>query len=411
MALMFDSDEEDAAADPEVVNLSICRALTGVLIQEVTMRLSDTVLDLEQSLGKSVDLECLPRLLHNDAPLRAADTLAEAGLRSGDRVLAIVCPYQAVATTSHDHTACIWNAATGECQRTLEGHTNYVHCASFSPDGRFLATGSHDRTALVWRLATGQVHQRLEAHHSYVKAICYSPDGASLATGSGDCTAMIWDVEAGIPRSWEVTEVGDHKRRRYTLQGHMSSLNSISYSPDSRLVATGSEDRTAMVWDAETGLSTLTLKGHSSSTYASFSPCGRRIATASDDKSAKVWDATTGECLRTFDGHAKFIRSIAWSPDSRQIITASGDGTAKIWSVETGKCAQTLSGHSSFVYSAIFSPDGNTVLTGSADATACIWDAATGGCERVLKGHKKQVLSVAFRPDRSSQSKEEEATN
>jgi len=390
-------DHDDQAAEAladGMLRLTISRALTGDLLATVTMRSSDTVLDLEQKLMNCESLECLPRLLHDGKPLQGQEELAAAGLRSGDTVLAVVCPYQAVATASMDYTARLWNAATGECQRVFEGHTNYVHCVAFSPDGRNLITGSHDRTAIIWNLASGQAEKTLTGHHSYVKGVCYSFDGKVIVTASGDSTAMLWDAPTGLPRHWEVGMAGGQKA--WSLQGHMSSVNSASFSPDAIRLVTGSEDCTAKVWEVESGRCVLTLKGHSSSTYACFSPTGEHIATASDDKSAKLWHALTGECLQTFEGHTKFVRSIAFSPNGRRIATSSGDTTARIWCIESGKCVQTLKGHTGFVYTAAFGPTGEMLVSGSADGSARIWSIETGTCEQVLEGHAKQVSAVSF---------------
>ena len=62
-----------------------------------------------------------------------------------------------------------------------------------------------------------------------------------------------------------------------------------------------------------------------------FSPDGRLLATASKDKTARLWDPATGECLRTLTGHDDFVRGVAFSPDGRLLATASNDKTARLW--------------------------------------------------------------------------------
>src|SRR5262249_19717739 len=98
----------------------------------------------------------------------------------------------------------------------------------------------------------------------------------------------------------------------------------------SRLV-TGSLDRTARVWDAQTGAEILTLQGHTGAVLsASFSPDGSRLVTGSDDRTARVWDARAGADGLPPRGHTEPVLSVAFSPDGSRLVTA-GDTTAKVW--------------------------------------------------------------------------------
>merc|ERR1712060_69710 len=91
---------------------------------------------------------------------------------------------------------------------------------------------------------------------------------------------------------------------------------------------------------------------------------GASIVTASGNKSAKIWDAETGECRLTLSGHEDEVYSASYSPDGASIVTASDDKSAKIWDAETGECRLTLSGHEEGVNSASYSPDGAWSVTG-----------------------------------------------
>ncbi|MFM7151090.1 MAG: WD40 repeat domain-containing serine/threonine protein kinase, partial [Gemmataceae bacterium] len=189
-----------------------------------------------------------------------------------------------------------------------------------------------------------------------------------------------------------------------TLKGHTNHLFAASFSPDGTRVVTGSDDKTAKVWDARTGTELLTFKGHTGDVVsASFSADGTRVVTGSLDKTAKVWDAKTGEVLLTFKGNSEEIHSALFSPDGTRVVTFSGmvtkPGEAKVWDAKTGEVLLTLKGHNSPVISASFSADGTRVVTGSLDKTAKVWDAKTGKDLLTLKGHNNSVGSASFSAD------------
>ncbi len=143
----------------------------------------------------------------------------------------------------------MWDARTGTPLLELKGHTGGVSSAAFSPDGARIVTGSQDRTAKVWDARTGTPLLDLKGHTD-------------------------WDDERGVQPGW-----GPHRHRRdgrdgegvgradrvrllLELKGHTGGVTSVAFSPDGTRIVTGSQDRTAKVWDARTGTPLLELKGH-----------------------------------------------------------------------------------------------------------------------------------------------------
>ncbi|EJT67971.1 hypothetical protein GGTG_14452, partial [Gaeumannomyces tritici R3-111a-1] len=91
----------------------------------------------------------------------------------------------------------LWDAATGACLQTLEGHNNSVFSVAFSPDGQRLASASWDETVKLWDAATGACLQTLKGHSDWVRSVAFSPDGQRLASGSDDKTVKLWDAATG----------------------------------------------------------------------------------------------------------------------------------------------------------------------------------------------------------------------
>ena len=100
---------------------------------------------------------------------------------------------QRLASAASDGTMKIWDAATGKENRTLNGHSNYVTCVTFSPDGRRIASGGDDAVRL-WDAVTGQETLTLEEPASAVTSVAFSRDGQRLAAARFDGTVKVWDA-------------------------------------------------------------------------------------------------------------------------------------------------------------------------------------------------------------------------
>jgi WD40 repeat protein/predicted Ser/Thr protein kinase len=351
---------------------------------------------------------------------------------------------QRIVTGSADHTARVWDVASGKAL-TLRGHGDPVKSVAFSPDGQRVLTGSWDGTARLWDATTGTNSLTLNGHEAAIFSVAFSANGQRIVTGSWDGTAKVWDAVTGTNlltfsghtnRIWAVAISPDGQRivsggwdqtawvwdaasggELRKLVGHGGAVLSVAFSPDGQSVVTGSQDRQAKVWDAANGAMLHTLRGHEASVFSvGFSPDGKFIISGSGDQTARVWDTASGEELRAFKGHGSQIGSVAFSPDGQRIVTGGGavrfspdgrfvdanieeDPTAKVWAAGGGMEALTLEGHTNAVTSVDFSADGRLVLSGSYDGTARVWDVRTGQGISGVRGHGAPIRAVAFLPD------------
>jgi len=156
---------------------------------------------------------------------------------------------------------------------------------------------------------------------------------------------------------------------------HYGDVYSVSFSPDGKLLASGSNDNTIKIWEVGSWKLIKTLEGHSSYVYSvSFSPDGKLLASGSGDKTIKIWEVGSWELIKTLEGHSSGVYSVSFSPDGKFLVSGSWDKTIKIWEVGSWKLIKTLKGHSSGVLSVSFSPNGNYLASGGSDGLIRIWE-------------------------------------
>ncbi|SPN96678.1 probable WD40-repeat protein (notchless protein) [Cephalotrichum gorgonifer] len=192
------------------------------------------------------------------------------------------------------------------------------------------------------------------------------------------------------------------------MPGHGQAILAARFSPaSSDLLATGSGDKTARIWDCTTGTPKYTLAGHAGWVLCvEWSADGRRLATGSMDKTVRIWDPKTGKAAGkgAFNGHRQYVTSLAWEPyhlwqnESPRLASASKDGTVRVWFVNTGVTQHVLSGHAKSVACVKWGGTGN-IYTASQDRTVKVWDSNKGTLVHSLNSHAHWVNHLALSSD------------
>lgn len=317
-------------------------------------------------------------------------------------------------TGSRDGYARLWDRATGQILATFDHKNHPVLAAAISPDGKILATGSEDPEGFIklWDLETHlPISRKFEdpsqsapfdrGHTEGVLSIRFSKDGQRLLSSSYDKTARLWNLQTGrqLRRFW----------------GHNWWVWDANFSSDERRIVTASQDGTAVIWSVETGEKGAPFTGHQGPIYsAHFSPDPKstHVVTSGYDRKILLWrpedivpfdfsKIVTGQKMQAppyveFEGHQESVQSAEFSQDGSMIISASHDNTVKLWDVETVKAIKTFRGHDSWVQAATLLNDGKWILSASHDAHLKLWNIAGYAEIRTLKGRvlEKHVDAV-----------------
>jgi len=238
---------------------------------------------------------------------------------------------------------------------------------------------------------TQEPRATLEGHKGAVCCAAFSPDGKIIATGSFDGVIRVWDVANG--------------RELFTLSGHGAGVRAVVFSRDGKTLYSGSEDRTVKGWDLAQRKETATLLKSDMQVYClSRSPDGKQLAVGVGDSERdirgelKLLDLTTGKEASAMQRFHRDPRGLAFTPNGKTLAGVDGSGTVWLWDAASGARTGYLVAGSP-ARSAAFDADGTTLATGYLDGSIRLWDAVSWEEDATLKGHKDLVFGVSFTPD------------
>lgn len=355
-------------------------------LKELRKRETESQIEIAQLYAELQQQKLQAELSHSKATVNRFLKIALAGSLVSILVVgyfwrqAVISEIRAISATSEALLASP-DKETDALKEGLKAARKLQRTAFILPDAD---TRSQVMTALYQVVPREKERLCLEGHTAGVNSISYSPDGKIIASASADKTIKLWHSDGQLFQ---------------TLKGHRDVVNNISFSPDGKMIASASQDKTVKLWNLKGKLLT-TLKGHTDVVNSvSFTRDNNMIASASSDKTIKLW-RRDGKLIKTLQGHQAQVLGVAWSPDGQILASASTDNTIILWSVD-GRQLKILTGHNDAVRSVAWSQDGKAIASGSLDKTVKLWNR-DGNLLRTLSGHNDKVTSVNFSPDGST---------
>ncbi|XP_061702886.1 transducin beta-like protein 3 [Syngnathoides biaculeatus] len=276
----------------------------------------------------------------------------------------------------------VFELLTNSCQ-ILYGHSDTVLSLDVFKKGLVFASCAKDRSVRVWHMDAGSGRVRCVArgrgHADAVGSIsCSRMKTSFVVSGSQDCTIKVWDLPPDLLAAG--TEL-HQLTARATEKAHDKDVNSVAVSPNDKLLASGSQDRTAKLWSLAgegTPEPLGVFRGHRRSVWAvCFSPVDQVLATSSADGAAKLWNLQDFSCLKTFEGHDASVLKVTFVSRGTQLLSSGSDGLVKLWTIKTNECVKTLDAHQDKVWGLHNSRKDDKMVTGSADSIITVWTDVT----------------------------------
>ncbi|KAJ2159027.1 hypothetical protein GGF46_003319 [Coemansia sp. RSA 552] len=287
------------------------------------------------------------------------------------------------------HRLCAnWQAGRCHIDRLELAHNESIYCVHIDGGSR-LFTGSRDNTVRLWHLpeAGAQITQlaTLQGHTGSVLTL--QADGAMLATGSSDASACIWDL-----RSCTVV----HRLV------HPDSVLSLRFS--NKWLVTACKDRVLRVWSrsqdrmcdlGHAWTQAFELAGHAVA-INSVHLHGDMLVSASGDRTVRVWDLERRACMHVLDEHARGVACLDF--DGRFVASGSSDCAIRVWDAATGACVRTIpNAHSDLVRTIMFDRGLDVLVSGSYDEKLKVWQFSTGRLIHCIRNaHTSRVFKLAL---------------
>ena len=267
-----------------------------------------------------------------------------------------------------------------------------IRSVRFSEDGSYCITSGSNRKIKLWNPYKSVLLKTYAGHGNEVMDACSSCDQSQIASGSVDKSVIIWDVIAGTPI------------RR--LRAHTGIVTCVRFNELSTMVVSGSQDNSVMLWDirAKT-LTPVQVLPDAKDAISSIRISDHEILTASYDSKIRRYDIREGRLIT--DCMGEVVTCASFTKDNHCILVSCADGSIRLIDKDTGELLGQYEGlcKSDFCMESSVSHDDTMVLSGSTDGRIWAWELISRKVLMHLSDDKSQqhpIISIAVHPSKNT---------
>ncbi|XP_011434775.1 F-box-like/WD repeat-containing protein TBL1XR1 [Crassostrea angulata] len=237
----------------------------------------------------------------------------------------------------------------------------------------------------------------LRGHESEVFICAWNPTNDLLASGSGDSTARIWNMNDNSCYSANQLVLRHCIQKGGTEVPSNKDVTSLDWNCEGTLLATGSYDGYARIWSTE-GRLVNTLGQHKGPIFAlKWNKRGNYILSAGVDKTTIIWDASSGNCTQQFAFHSAPALDVDWQSNAT-FASCSTDQCIHVCRLGMERPMKTFQGHTNEVNAIKWDPQGQLLASCSDDMTLKIWSMRQDPCVHDLQAHSKEIYTIKWSP-------------
>jgi transducin (beta)-like 1 len=237
----------------------------------------------------------------------------------------------------------------------------------------------------------------LRGHESEVFICAWAPNKDLLASGSGDSTARIWNLQSGSPEAGQHMVLPHTRREGYNEALTNKDVTSLDWNSSGTQLATGSYDGYARIWST-TGNLVSDLKGHNGPIFAlKWNRNGKYILSAGVDKTTIIWDAANAEIKQQFNFHEAPALDVDWKNDDT-FASCSTDKIIHVCQIGRSSPIKTFSGHENEVNAIKWDPSGELLASCSDDKTLKVWSLNSDSHIHNLRAHQSEIYTIKWSP-------------